>query len=250
MKDPVIDSHMHICKDDWRFGADLVFHWDDLDSLFRKGSIQGAIVMPMMSNTDDSAAVNRTFLEEVRQCPHKRSLWPYYWPHPGQIDAELASQKDFAGVKFHPSISQKRIDNAPDVIGLARDRGVPLLVHCGRNPISHIEHLLTAMRMQADVTYIGAHLGGLANELIVAALALIEKQSRRDNLYLDTSGCMNPKIVRRAIEVMGPDRILWGTDIPFFDIEVSRLVLDKTGVESKSLRSILHDNAVAIHKGK
>jgi len=250
MKDPVIDSHIHICKDDWRFGADLVFGWNDLEDLFRRDSIQGAVVMPMISNTDDSIAVNSAFLEEVRQSPSKRKLWPYYWPHPGQIDMELAGQKDFVGVKFHPSISQKRIDSAPDIIGLARDRGVPLLVHCGRNQISHIEYLLTAMRMEPDVTYIGAHLGGLANELIIAALALIERQPRRDNLYLETSGCMNPKIVRRAIDVMGPDRILWGTDIPFFDLEVSRVVLDKTGVEGKDLRRILHDNAVAIHKGK
>jgi len=250
MKERVIDSHIHICKEDWRFGADLVFGWGDLDDLFRKGSIQGAVVMPMMSNTDDSVSVNTTFLDEVRKFPHKLKMWPYYWPHPGQVDTELASQQEFAGVKFHPSISQKRIDNAPDVIAIARDRGLPLLVHCGRNQISHIDYLLTAVRMEAGVTYVGAHLGGLANELILAALALIEKQPRRDNLYLDTSGCMNPKIVRRAVQVMGSDRVLWGTDLPFFDPEVSRVVLDRAGLEGPDLRKILYDNAVEVHKKK
>jgi predicted TIM-barrel fold metal-dependent hydrolase len=101
--------------------------------------------------------------------------------------------------------------------------------------------------MEPDIVFIGAHLGGLANELILAALTRIESLPSMDNLYLETSGCMNPKILSRAIEVLGDDRILWGTDAPFFDHEISRLVLKRTGVSESSMRKILYENATKLH---
>lgn len=245
----VADAHLHICEEDWRFGIDLVFTWNDLQNLFAKDTIANAVVLPMMSNTDNSMDVNRGFFKKLQSQQYKDRMWAYYWPHPHEVDFEFAARADVSGVKYHPSISQVRIDNAPDVIRAARDNGLPLLVHCGRNQMSRIQYVLTAHRMEPDVVFVGAHLGGLANELILAALDRIDSMPARDNLYLDTSGCMNPKIMRRAIEVMGEDRILWGTDLPFFNHRVSRFVLEQTELDSKAMRKILYDNVVKMHNG-
>jgi predicted TIM-barrel fold metal-dependent hydrolase len=244
----IADSHIHICAEDWRFGIDLVFTWDDLNGMFSSGKIDRASVMPMLSNTDDSLDVNKTFFENLMKCPDRDRVWAYYWPHPAEVDSEFASEKPVAGIKYHPSISQIRIDNAPDVIRVARDNGLPLLVHCGRNVMSRIEPLLTARRREPSITFIAAHLGGLANELILAALDRIGSLANLDNLYLETSGCMNPRILRRAVDVMGADRILWGTDTPFFDHDVSRIVLERTGLEKGEIRKILYDNAIQVHR--
>ena len=248
MSELVADAHMHICVEDWRFGIDLVFTWDDLHNQFEERKIDRAIVMPMLSNTDDSLVVNKDFFDKLGKHKHRDKVWGYYWPHPHEVDLDLASSDDVSGVKFHPSISQTTIDTAPAVLKAARDNGIPLLVHSGRNQMSRIDYLLTARRMEPDITFIGAHLGGLANELILAALARIEALPSMDNLYLETSGCMNPKIMKRAIDVLGDDRILWGTDTPFFDHEISRLVLVRTGISEKSIRKILYENAVKLHK--
>jgi len=249
MTEHVADAHLHICEEDWRFGIDLVFTWTDLQNLFTEGAIVNAVVLPMMSNTDNSMDVNREFFKKLQSQEHRDKIWAYYWPHPHEVDFEFAAGANVSGVKYHPSISQVRIDNAPDVIRAARNNGLPLLVHCGRNQMSRIQYVLTAHRMEPDVVFIGAHLGGLANELILAALDRIDNMPRRDNLYLDTSGCMNPKIMRRAVEVMGEDRILWGTDLPFFDHRVSRFVLEQTGLDSKAMRKVLYDNVARMHNG-
>ena len=248
MSEPVADAHMHICMEDWRFGIDLVFTWDDLQNQFDDGKIERAIVMPMMSNTDDSLSVNKEFFVNLGKQKHKDKIWGYYWPHPNEVDLDLSAQGNVSGIKFHPSISQTTIDTAPKVLKAARDNGIPLLVHAGRNQMSRIDYLLTARRMEPDIVFIGAHLGGLANELILAALTRIESLPSMDNLYLETSGCMNPKILRRAIDVLGDDRILWGTDAPFFDYKISRLVLKRTGVPESSMRKILYENATKLHK--
>ncbi|MGY5875955.1 MAG: amidohydrolase family protein [Candidatus Thorarchaeota archaeon] len=244
----VADAHIHICEDDWRFGIDLVFSWNDLKDLFTSGQLDRALVMPMLSNTEDSREVNRVFFEELQRQEHKDSIWAYYWPHPNEVDFEFAARDNVAGIKFHPSISQVTIDNAPDVVKAARDNGKPLLVHSGRNMKSRIEYLLTVRRKEPDGTYIAAHLGGLANELILAALDRIDSLSNIDGLYLDTSGCMNPKIMKRAIDVMGEDQILWGTDLPFFNLDISRYVLSKTDINDSTIKKILYDNVVKVHK--
>ncbi len=249
MIERVADAHIHICEEDWRFGIDLVFTWNDLQELFAEGIIANAVVLPMMSNTDNSLDVNKEFFKKLQGQQYRDKIWAYYWPHPHEVDFQFAAGEHISGVKYHPSISQVRIDNAPDVIRAARDNGLPLLVHCGRNQMSRIQYVLTAHRMEPDVVFVGAHLGGLANELILAALDQIDSMSRRDNLYLDTSGCMNPKIMRRAVEVMGEDRILWGTDLPFFNHKVSRFVLEQTGLDSEAMRKILYDNVAKLHNG-
>ncbi|MDF1539530.1 MAG: TatD family hydrolase, partial [Candidatus Thorarchaeota archaeon] len=201
-----------------------------------------------LSNSDDSSKVNHAFFDALQKQENKEKIWGYYWPHAKEVDFDLAGSDFVAGIKYHPSISQTRIDNAPDVLKAAREYGKPLLIHSGRNQMSRIEYLLTARRMEPDITYIAAHLGGLANELILAALDRIDSLPSIENLYLDTSGCMNPKIMRRAIDIMGEDQILWGTDLPFFNHEVSRFVLSRTGINDSVMKKILYDNVVKIHK--
>jgi len=247
MTEHIADAHIHICKDDWRFGIDLVFTWDDLRDLFTCKKLERAVVMPMISNTDNSLEVNKEFFAEAASFEFRNNIWPYYWPHPNEVDTQFTKEIQLSGVKFHPSISQRTIDNAPAVIRLAQDNGVPLLVHCGRNQMSRINYLLTAARKDQDVIFIAAHLGGLANELVLAALTQISNYKRIDNLYLDTSGCMNPKILNRAIEVMSPDRILWGTDLPFFDFEITKFILERTGIPKQAMRKIMYENVVSIH---
>jgi predicted TIM-barrel fold metal-dependent hydrolase len=243
----VADAHIHIVEDDRRFGADLVFTWQDLHTMFVEKRIERANVVPMLNNADDSRVVNKQFLEKLSRQEHKNRMWAFYWPHPHEVDDDIAGRADVAGIKYHPSISQVQIDHAPDVVRIARNKGLPLLVHCGRHAISGFEYVLNAYRAQPDVKFIAAHMGGMANELILQALSLISGMSSRENLYLDTSGCMNPKILRRGIEVMGEDRVLYGTDLPFFDTEVSNFVLSRVGLGQKALRKVYHDNIMKLH---
>ncbi|MHA2069709.1 MAG: amidohydrolase family protein [Candidatus Thorarchaeota archaeon] len=244
-----IDAHIHIAEKSWKFGADLLFDWKDLGQAFKEEKLDRAQIIPIVGSTDDSLAVNREFFNKLGQQTYKDRVWAFYWPSPNEVDFEFANRSDVAGIKYHPSISQVRIDQAPDVVNVAQDTGLPLLVHCGRNELSHSKYLLGISRINPDITFIAAHLGGMTNDLILITLDMIKNERNRDNVYLDTSGCMNPLIMRKAIDVMGDDRILFGTDLPFYDYEVSRFVLDQTGIEDSALRKILYENVVKLHRG-
>lgn len=248
MAEPIADAHIHICKSELGLGVELTFTWDDLHNMFTDKLIERAVILPTNTNTGNSAKVNNQFFKEVEEFELREKIWPYYWPHPNEVDFEFVERTDVSGIKFHPSISQTTLDNAPEVLRVAQVNDLPLLIHCGRNQMSRMSYILSAAKMEPDITYIGAHVGGLANDIVLTALKLIDESPRIDNLYLDTSGCMNPKILRRAIDIMGSERILWGTDMPFFDFEITKLVLDRTEIDNKAKRKILFDNAMSIHK--
>lgn len=247
MTEQVADAHIHICEEDWRFGANLIFTWNDLESRFKNKELSRAIVLPMISNSDDSVKLNDAFFKESEKFPYRDRIWTYYWPHPKEVNPKMLVDYKVDGIKYHPSISQVRIDNASEILKIAASNNLPLLVHCGRNQISRIEYLITAARVEPDTTYIAAHLGGLANELILMAITQLQDSPQSDSIYLETSGCMNPKILRHAVDTLGADRILWGTDTPFFDPEVSKFVLRRAELQEKELRMILFDNVVKLH---
>lgn len=244
----VIDAHIHIAERNWRFGADLTFGWDDLGQAFSDEELIRAQIMPIVGITDDSLAINQEFFYTLNQKPYKDRVWAFYWPNPNEVDFDFASRSDVSGIKCHPSIHRIKVDQMTDVLKVTHDTGLPLLVHCGRDKTSHIDYLLNAYRENPDILFIAAHLGGLANDLILMALDKIEALSDRENLYFDTSGCMNPKIMRRAIDVIGEDHVFFGTDRPFFDLAVSQFVLHQTGLKKSAIQKVLSENILRIHK--
>ena len=56
------------------------------------------------------------------------------------------------------------------------------------------------------------------------ALHLVKK-ARLDNLYLETSGCVNPMLLCRAIQEIGSDRVIFGSDSPFFHPKVCQFAV-------------------------
>ncbi len=65
-----------------------------------------------------------------------------------------------------------------------------------------------------DLTLVIAHLGRCYTE--VHARAALPELAGDSGLYFDNSAVLNPAVHRIAFEVLGPDRILYGTDNPVF----------------------------------
>lgn len=67
---------------------------------------------------------------------------------------------------------------------------------------------------------------------------------RYKNIYLETSGQMNPLILKDAIKKIGSQRIVFGTDWPYkpVNIEIDKFLhLD---LDSDDLENIFHKNAM------
>lgn len=245
-----IDSHLHINEDKELFGRDLTFTWSDLADYL--GIVSRVQLMPSMENDYDSRQVNHEFFKQLNQFSLNKQVWGFYWPHPHEVDSEFIKTYDVAGIKYHPSISQLEINKASAVLDLAEDTGLPILVHCGRNVKSRIEYCIEVYRKK-NITIIAAHLGGVSPPLVSRALEILEGTNDFDNFYLDTSSIDVSRLIARAINIMGSEHILFGTDIPFHEYHVLRYAMqqvwerDDVKISSQDMKNIMYVNVERIH---
>ncbi len=148
--------------------------------------------------------------------------------HPGALDAcvEALTNEGAVMVKLHPS-SGFRLDD-PVVypfLEAAGAVGVPVLFHTGPSPTPAHSHfsdprlLDTVAADFPDLTIIAGHTGNLQWRDVLAVAAL------KPNVVCELSGWQiraqrTPERfrdnVREVLEVVGPHRVMWGTDAPHY----------------------------------
>ena len=240
----MIDAHVHLIPRNNPFGLEFKFDFQDITGRFEtKQELSKMVVMPMLSDNTDSLMLNQKFLLELETSELSNRILPLLWFHPTQISHELASKPRIAGIKFHPSISQKRINDAIEIVDLAASVKKPILIHCGRGELSKIDFVLRINEIYSDVKFVCAHMGGLANELILSALKLVKTKKQKENIFFDSSGCLNPMLIKKGIEILGADHIMFGTDSPFFDFDVTLFAIEKTNLNEEDLQWVLYKTA-------
>jgi predicted TIM-barrel fold metal-dependent hydrolase len=156
------------------------------------------------------------------------------------------------GVKLHPNFQQFRPDD-PDIFDIyhfCSDSHVPLILHTG---ITGRERLLRWRKTFSAMEYISAiprHFPELVLILAHAGLAQYEQaitlaQSAR-NVYLEISG-QPAAHIRQAISAIGADRVLFGSDWPFWNQALAlKAVQQATQDDVTATRCVLAENAASI----
>lgn len=127
----------------------------------------------------------------------------------------------FRAVKIWPGADyQPTPDRLLPVMQLCQEFSVPLRVHGDiDDPRSSPLALVALANAFPDVPIILAHMPG---EYTLDGLATVAAGRQAPNLFFDTSTCPSSQI-GRAIAELGADRILWGSDSPWWDIEIELL---------------------------
>jgi predicted TIM-barrel fold metal-dependent hydrolase len=154
------------------------------------------------------------------------------------------------GLKLHPQL-QQFLPGAPEATPLytlaARER-IPVLWHCGPVGIElksarkfvRIPNYDAPLAQHPDTTFVLGHAGALACE---EAIAL---QQKHGNAYLEVS-CISLPQMRKVVAEADPDRIVYGTDWPFYHHAFTLAkVLIATEGQPALRRKILHDNAARL----
>lgn len=77
---------------------------------------------------------------------------------------------------------------------------------------------------------------------IAFVLDAIEVAKMFPNIYLETSGMTSPSMLRRAVAECGPERILFGSDYPFWHPLVERARIEAADLDVATTRMILGEN--------
>jgi len=157
------------------------------------------------------------------------------------VDALNVAVRDWGcrGIKLHPA-HYTLYPYGPETVKLARragELGLPILFHCG-DEIMCLPYQIDRLALQCpETTIILAHIGGFFSG--ESALNVAE---RRKNILVDTSEVPFPEMVRKAVDRLGIEKVLWGTDAPCCDILHEIKKIELAGLNEKQQQLIFAEN--------
>jgi len=226
-------------------------------------------VIKLMDEAGIDIAVVTTYSEEPGPVPSLSNLEQYVAKYPDRLigfprmnprygqeavdifERAIKNNKHMRGLKLHP-ISNAVKPFAPFSLQLIRkagELGVPVFFHCGDRALAQPFQIGKAAEKCPDTTII-CHMGGYFH-----AEDSISVAQKHDNIVLDTSSTPYLDIIRKAIEVLGPERVVFATDNPAGDpiselekirmLELPREVEDrilwKNIAEILNIESLIHN---------
>jgi len=211
---------------------------DGLERTMRENGIEGGVVFH-----PDNAYVR----EVIASVPGAYGL---VWANPRMPDyldetLRFLDDERFLGVKLHPLLDGYH-PNDPAVHPLIErliERDLPVLIHCG-HPIFtlpwSIEELIVSFP-EAKVI-----LGHMGHGNIIYINAAIDVAARHPKVYLETSGMPMHTKIAEAVERVGPERVLYGSDVPFHHPAVEIAKVRVSGLPPELVERVLGANARAL----
>jgi len=247
----IVDCHVHLGETE---KSKRWFSFETFGHLMKRFKIDSAVVMPSISNITSVFSSNKFFLEELGKVKERDIFYPFLLiaPFSNQVFNQIKSfSKLIFGLKLHPSI--ERVTASDKMLWgyyeFASEHRLPVLVHCGRDKISDISFVIEAAKNFPGLSFIAAHLGGNASDLIEKAFSELQKYSL-ENIYLDTSNGKSPWLVEEAVKVISSERVLFGSDEPFADVRICKLCVELANLSGEAKENIFSKNILRLLRRK
>lgn len=271
----IVDCHVHLlprrvqsdrnpfCLSDAAFGsvyrsekAKLASEADIIDYLDRSG-IDKAVVFGFPWEDPDVVTENNEEVWDFYQRNPTRII-PFAvlspkGPDPAFREATRALAGGFQGfgelASYAYGWQSAELEALGPVLDLAQEKSVPVLIHVNE-PVGHtypgkipvdFQGLLRIIQAHPGVDFILAHFGG--GLFFYALMPEVGRALART--YVDTAASpflYNAKIFQVACSILGPDKILFGSDYPLLSLSRYIKELDKAGIDQTGRRAILGEN--------
>lgn len=193
---------------------------------------------PIEANEETAEIVNKN--EALLQWVVLNPLIPETFK---QCDKMLKNPKCI-GIKIHPEEHGYKIKNYIDkIMEFSSEYNATILSHSGE-PNSMPEDFVDGANKFSKINLILAHLGcGFDNNPTHQIKAIL--RSKHNNIYTDTSSANNllPNIIEWAVNEVGSERILFGSDSPLYFLPMQRARIDKAEIDLNHKQNILYNNA-------
>jgi hypothetical protein len=215
----IIDADCHISSEKHDGIAITV---DDLLARMERARVDQALIWLKPVYNKDIAPENRAVHAAVKAYPHKFYGFGWINPRLGR-EAALAAMKQsfeeygFSGIKFNGAQDEYVIDDeklALPLIEAAARFGKVIAFHIGADfyENTHPYRLGAIAARFPETRFLMVHMGGAGTPSLDRSA--IETAVRYPNITLIGSA-IHENAIARAIEVLGPDRLCFGSDSPF-----------------------------------
>jgi len=218
MSEMIFDAHMHIGGVFGIFTANICA--EHMLSIMDDFNISYGFVTAASSSLNH----NLKLINEVSKFPNR--LFGFYWVNPkrSSILDEVSKALDygFVGVKFRPETDGYNLFNISlldPILSYACKMGMLVYIHCSGYGASHPNALRLICSTYPELKVIIGHMA----QGSVDAIRVAEDF---DNVFLETSTYRGFKVIEYAVNRIGSDRVLFGSDYPYSNIqmEISKIM--------------------------
>ena len=152
------------------------------------------------------------------------------------------------GVKFMAWKHGYAVENCPSlgpVIDEIGKYGVHIQIHGGASPLCTPFVWIDHAKRRPDMRFVFTHVCGRE-----FGYSCIEAIRDLDNFWVETSANMEIDILRKAVEVLGPERMLFGTDWPYKPTNIEIEKLYHLGLSESELELVFYKNAEKLWERK
>jgi len=233
----VIDAHAHVGA----FGswAGVSCTARELLSAMDSSGVEKAVLF-----APDNVLVRRSVAK------HPSRLIGYVWPNPHDRGAlglvrEALTDWGFKGIKLHPLLNAflPTDEEVLPIVEFAEKQRVPVAIHSGHAPFSLPWSIGELAEIYPKVRFVMLHMGHAHGVCIKAA---IDTAKRHDNIVLETSGVSMHSKIKEAVEVVGEERVMFGSDFPFHDYSVELRKVEVAGLSGKQKELVFRENALKL----
>ena len=160
---------------------------------------------------------------------------------------ELLRHPGCVGIKIHPHAHAYEIrEHGPALFGFAAQHDAVVLAHSG-DIGSYPEDFVPFADRYPNIQIILAHLGNSDDASVSRQVEAIER-SRNANLWVDTSSSRSifAGIIEWAVERIGHDRILFGSDTPLYWAGAHKGRIETAEIDDTAKEAILWKNAAEL----
>jgi len=208
----ILDAHCHLFE---RFEYLEGLSIDQMIATMDEANIGRAVLFTLAGLFKNYQRTNEEIAEQAARYPDRFIPFASVNPRDGDValrEMERAVKElGHRGIKLHPW-NTSFLANSPcslDVAKMGERLGVPFIIHSGTPPNSSPLQIAEMARSAPETTFILAHMGlpDLWKEALSAA-------TRYPNILLETAG--TPSLaIRVAVERLGAQRVVYGSDMPF-----------------------------------
>jgi len=166
-----------------------------------------------------------------------------------KADKLLAHQR-CAGVKLHPrwhywSVADARYSDR--LFAFLHDRGTLTMTHSG-NAGNEPHRFIPWANKYPNARLILAHIGNDHIDGRPDTQTNAVGMAEQGNVWTDTSSSNSivARIIEKAVEAIGAERILFGTDTPLYFAATQKARIAYAEIDDDAKQKILHDNAAAL----
>jgi predicted TIM-barrel fold metal-dependent hydrolase len=236
----VIDFHTHVDEAP-------AFGWIDPPEKILALLDQAAIDRAVIMTYTDLPGLNPDALDYIVEAAqrYRDRLIPFVRLNPNYVDAmpallDRAVQLGVRGVKLHPTTTLAHPAGDATVALLHRcgELGLPALFHCGDDPYTTPEALGLAAEAAPDCQIVLGHMGGYLH-----VEEAVDEAERHSNLILETSAMPYPAWIRTAVDRVGAERVVFGSDGPGCNPALELNKIRRLGLDAETEAKVLGGNA-------